>query len=361
MEKISNIKKERKVFNNRIFLASGFMIAMLFLLISRMYNLQITMHEHYTEEALGNQMQNLPVTPARGDILDRNGKILATNRLSYRLTITPEKVENLNDIFIELQLLELINDDDIEQFNKNIVRYKKFHSIPIKFSLSEQDVAIVLAGEQLPGIDIEPYFHRIYPYGKSSSHLIGYVSSMSQKDKDSYDKENYAGTAFVGKSGIEKYYENILHGQSGKKQIERNVAGRVVDSKIIEATIPGQDIYLNVDIDLQLEAESLLENKRGAMALINVKNGAVIALVSSPTFDPNWFVDGISVEQYRQLKEDQDIPLFDRSIKGLYPPGSTIKPMIALAGLELNKISITDSVFCPGYYKIGRASCRERV
>jgi len=352
MEKISNIKKETKVLKNRVILASGFMLAMLFLMISRMYNLQITQHEYLTEEALGNQMQILPVTPARGDILDRNGKILATNRLSYRLTITPEKVENLNDIFIELQLLELINDDDIEQFNKNIVRYKKFHSIPMKFSLSEEDVAIVLAGEQLPGVDIEPYFHRVYPYGKSSSHLIGYVSSMSQKDKDSYDKENYAGTAFVGKSGIEKYYENLLHGQSGNKQIERNVAGRVIDSQIIKPTIPGQDVYLNVDIDLQLEAESLLENKRGALALINANNGAIIALVSTPTFDPNWFVDGISVEQYRQLKEDQDIPLFDRSIKGLYPPGSTIKPMIALAGLELNKISITDSVFCPGYYKL---------
>ncbi len=352
MEKISNIKKETKVLKNRVILASGFMLAMLFLMISRMYNLQITQHEYLTEEALGNQMQILPVTPARGDILDRNGKILATNRLSYRLTITPEKVENLNDIFIELQLLELINDDDIEQFNKNIVRYKKFHSIPMKFSLTEEDVAIVLAGEQLPGVDIEPYFHRVYPYGKSSSHLIGYVSSMSQKDKDSYDKENYAGTAFVGKSGIEKYYENLLHGQSGNKQIERNVAGRVIDSQIIKPTIPGQDVYLNVDIDLQLEAESLLENKRGALALINANNGAIIALVSTPTFDPNWFVDGISVEQYRQLKEDQDIPLFDRSIKGLYPPGSTIKPMIALAGLELNKISITDSVFCPGYYKL---------
>ena len=352
MEKISNIKKERKVFKNRVILASGFMLAMLFLMISRMYNLQITQHEYLTEEALGNQMQILPVTPARGDILDRNGKILATNRLSYRLTITPEKVENLNDIFIELQLLELINDDDIEQFNKNIVRYKKFHSIPMKFSLSEEDVAIVLAGEQLPGVDIEPYFHRVYPYGKSSSHLIGYVSSMSQKDKDSYDKENYAGTAFVGKSGIEKYYENLLHGQSGNKQIERNVAGRVIDSQIIKPTIPGQDVYLNVDIDLQLEAESLLENKRGALALINVNNGATIALVSTPTFNPNWFVDGISVGQYRELKEDQDIPLFDRSIKGLYPPGSTIKPMIALAGLELDKISITDSVFCPGYYKL---------
>ncbi len=352
MEKISNIKKETKVLKNRVILASGFMLAMLFLMISRMYNLQITQHEYLTEEALGNQMQILPVTPARGDILDRNGKILATNRLSYRLTITPEKVENLNDIFIELQLLELINDDDIEQFNKNIVRYKKFHSIPMKFSLSEEDVAIVLAGEQLPGVDIEPYFHRVYPYGKSSSHLIGYVSSMSQKDKDSYDKENYAGTAFVGKSGIEKYYENLLHGQSGNKQIERNVAGRVIDSQIIKPTIPGQDVYLNVDIDLQLEAESLLENKRGALALINANNGAIIALVSTPTFDPNWFVDGISVAQYRQLKEDQDIPLFDRSIKGLYPPGSTIKPMIALAGLELNKISITDSVFCPGYYKL---------
>jgi penicillin-binding protein 2 len=297
-------------------------------------------------------MQILPVTPVRGDILDRNGKVLATNKLSYRLTITPEKVDNLNDIFIELQLLELINDDDIEQFNKNMVRYKKFHSIPIKFSLSEEDVAIILAGEQLLGVDIEPYFHRIYPYGKSSSHLIGYVSSMSQKDKDGYDKENYTGTAFVGKSGIEKYYENLLHGQSGKKQIERNVAGRVIDTQIIEAAIPGQDVYLNVDLDLQLEAELLLENKRGALALINVKNGAVIALVSTPTFNPNWFSDGISVKQYQQLTQNQDMPLFDRSIKGLYPPGSTIKPMIALAGLELNKISITDSVFCPGYYKL---------
>ncbi len=352
MEKISNIKKERKVLKNRVILASGFMLVMLFLVISRMYNLQITQHKHFTEEALGNQMQILPVTPVRGDILDRNGKFLATNKLSYRLTITPEKVDNLNDIFIELQLLELINDDDIEQFNKNMVRYKKFHSIPIKFSLSEEDVAIILAGEQLLGVDIEPYFHRIYPYGKSSSHLIGYVSSMSQKDKDGYDKENYTGTAFVGKSGIEKYYENLLHGQSGKKQIERNVAGRVIDTQIIEAAIPGQDVYLNVDLDLQLEAESLLENKRGALALINVKNGAVIALVSTPTFNPNWFSDGISVKQYQQLTQNQDMPLFDRSIKGLYPPGSTIKPMIALAGLELNKISITDSVFCPGYYKL---------
>ena len=352
MEKISNIKKERKVFKNRVILASGFMLIMLFLLISRMYNLQITQHEHFTEEALGNQMQILPVTPLRGNILDRNGKVLATNKVSYRLTITPEKVDNLNDIFIELQLLELINDDDIEQFNNNMVRYKKFHSIPIKFNLSEEDVAIILAGEQLPGVNIEPYFHRVYPYGKSSSHLIGYVSSMSQKDKDSYDKENYTGTAFVGKTGIEKYYENLLHGQSGKKQIERNVEGRVIDTKIIEAAIPGHDVYLNVDLDLQLEAESLLENKRAALALINVNNGAVIALVSTPTFNPNWFADGISVKQYQQLKQNQDIPLFDRSIKGLYPPGSTIKPMIALAGLELNKISITDSVFCPGYYKL---------
>ena len=352
MEKISNIKKEKRVFKNRVILASAFMLVMFFLMISRMYNLQITHHEHFTEEALGNQMQILPVTPARGDILDRNGKILATNKLSYRLTITPEKVENLNDIFIELQLLELINDDDIEQFNKNMLRYKEFQNIPIKFNLSEENVAIVLAGEQLPGVDIESYFHRVYPNGKSSSHLIGYVSSMSQRDKDSYDKVNYAGTNFVGKSGIEKYYENLLHGQSGTKQIERNVAGRVVDSKIIEASIPGQDVYINIDLDLQLAAESLLHNKRGALALINVKNGAVIALVSTPTFDPNWFVDGISVEQYQQLKENQDIPLFDRSIKGLYPPGSTIKPMIALAGLELNKISINDSVFCPGYYKL---------
>ena len=352
MEKIGNLKREQKVFKSRVLFSSVIMLLMTLILVFRLFNLQITKHAYYVEEALGNQMQNLPITPIRGDIFDRNGKILATNKFSYRLTITPEKVTNLNDTLIELEINEYINSKDIENFNKNLKRYKKFNNIPIKFNLSESLAAAFLVDNQMPGVEVEPYFHRVYPYGESSSHVIGYVSSMSKEDKSKYDKKNYEGTSFVGKIGIEKQYENLLHGKSGVKQIERNVAGRVVDSKIIIPSIPGQDLYLNIDIDLQLKAESLLGNTRGVIALIDVNDGSVLSLASTPSFNPNWFVNGISLKRYKELQDNQDLPLFDRSTKGLYPPGSTIKPMVALAGLEQKNITIKHSVFCPGFYKL---------
>ena len=356
MEKIGNIKREKVVFKSRVIFSAIIMLSITLVLIVRLFNLQITKHDYYVKEALGNQMQNLPITPIRGDILDRNGKILATNEFSYILTITPEKVTNLNETLIGLEISDLITYDDIKKFNKKLSRFKKFHNIPLKFNLSESSVASFLVENQLPGVEVEPYFHRVYPYGESSAHLIGYVSSMSKADKGIYDKKNYNGTNFVGKTGIEKQYEKLLHGQSGIKQIERNVAGRIVDTKIITPSIAGQDIYLNIDIDLQLKAESLLGDSRGVIALINVKDGSILSLVSTPSYNPNWFVNGISVERYNELSNNEDLPLFDRSIKGLYPPGSTIKPMVALAGLELNNITIKDSTFCPGYYKLNNYS-----
>ena len=356
MEKIGNIKREKVVFKSRVIFSAIIMLSITLILIVRLFNLQVTKHDYYLEEALGNQMQNLPITPIRGDILDRNGKILATNEFSYILTITPEKVTNLNETLIGLEIRDLITYDDIKKFNKKLSRFKKFHNIPLKFNLSESSVASFLVENQLPGVEVEPYFHRVYPYGESSAHLIGYVSSMSKADKSIYDKKNYNGTNFVGKTGIEKQYEKLLHGQSGIKQIERNVAGRIVDTKIITPSIAGQDIYLNIDIDLQLKAESLLGDSRGVIALINVKDGSILSLVSTPSYNPNWFVNGISVERYNELSNNEDLPLFDRSIKGLYPPGSTIKPMVALAGLELNNITIKDSTFCPGYYKLNNYS-----
>ena len=356
MDKIANTKREIRVFQSRVVIASLFVFALILVLLSRIYSLQIIIYDHYSQEALGNQLQQLPITPARGDILDRNGKILATNTLSFKLTITPEKVKSLESAIAELSRLELINDDDIEQFNKSKKRFRKFHNIPIKHNVSEQAAAMFLTQAQLPGVEIEPYFHRIYPNGASSSHLIGYVSSMNQNDKDSYDKTNYEGTTFVGKTGIEKQYENLLHGNSGKKQIERNVSGRVVDSKILIPAEAGDDLYLSIDLDLQLKAEELLSGKRGALALVDVNNGAIIAIVSAPTFDPNWFVGGISFKQYQELQGNPDLPLFDRSIKGLYPPGSTIKPMVALGGLEQKNTTISSTVFCPGYYKISNYS-----
>jgi penicillin-binding protein 2 len=352
MDKIGNLKRERKVFKSRVVFSVVIMLSMTLILTIRLFNLQITQHEYYVEEALGNQMQNLPITPVRGDILDRNGKVLATNEFSYRLTITPEKVSNLNDTLVELEINEYIDSKDIERFNKNLSRFKKFHNIPIKFNLSESSASSFLVNNQMPGVEVEPYFHRVYPYGKSSSHLIGYVASMNKEDKSRYDKKNYAGTSFVGKIGVEKQYENLLHGQSGMKQIERNVAGRVVDTKVINPSIPGEDVYLNIDIDLQLKAESLLGESRGVIALIDVNDGSVLTLVSTPSFDPNWFVNGISVKRYEELKGNPDLPLFDRSTKGLYPPGSTIKPMVALGGLEKNNITIKHTTFCPGFYKL---------
>ena len=356
MEKIGNIKREKTVFKSRVILSAVIMLLITLILILRLFNLQVTKHDYYLEEALGNQMQNLPITPIRGDILDRNGKVLATNEFSYILTITPEKVTNLNETLIELELSDLISYEDIKKFNKKLSRFKKFQNIPLKFNLSESSVASFLIKNNLPGVEVESYFHRVYPYGASSAHLIGYVSSMNQKEKSNYDKKNYTGTNFVGKTGIEKQYEKLLHGESGVKQIERNVAGRIVDTRIISPSIAGQDIYLNIDIDFQLKAESLLGDSRGVIALINVKDGSILSLVSTPSFNPNWFVNGITVERYNDLSSNEDLPLFDRSIKGLYPPGSTIKPMIALAGLELNNITIKHSTFCPGYYKLNNYS-----
>ena len=356
MEKIGNIKQERKIFKSRVIFSAIIMLAMTLILIIRLFNLQITQHDYYLEEALGNQMQNLPITPIRGDILDRNGKILATNEFSYRLTIIPEKVVNLNNVLIELEANEVITYDEIKKFKKNLGRYKKFHNVPIKFNLTEYEVASFLVSNQQPGIEVEPYFQRVYPYGKSSAHLIGYVSSMNKNEKEKFDKKNYSGTNFIGKTGIEKQYEELLHGQSGIKQIERNVAGRIIDTKVLIPSVSGQDIYLNIDIDLQIKAETLLDGSRGVIALIDVNDGSIISLVSSPAFNPNWFVNGISVERYSELSTNLDLPLFDRSIKGLYPPGSTIKPMVALAGLEMNNITIKDSTFCPGYYKLNNYS-----
>ncbi len=351
MEKISNTALENKIFSSRMTLAIIFVIALTSILILRLFNLQITHFDYYTEEALGNQMHTLPITPTRGKIFDRNGKILATNQLAYKLTITPEKTE-ISKTLLELKQVGLISDEDIKLFYKNKKRYKKFHSIPLKHNLNDTQVAEFLVSNRFAGIDIEPYFHRIYPYNNSSVHAIGYVSRMNKKDKNTYDKKNYLGTSFVGKTGIEKQYENLLHGISGVKQIERNVTGRIIDSQIIRDPKPGQDLYLSLDLDMQQKAESLLKGKRGAIVVVDTRNGEVLTLVSTPTYNPNWFVNGISHKNYNQLQTSKDIPQLNRTIQGLYPPGSTVKPMVALAGLEEGVITKKRKVFCPGHYKL---------
>lgn len=356
MDKISNPKKEERTFKNRIFIAIIMIVILSLLLLFRIYDLQIIKYDYYKEEALGNKLTNIPITPARGKIFDRNGKLMATNKISYRITIIPEKVKDILSSMNKLKDLGLIDDEDIEKFHKESKKFKKFQSIIIKNNLSEEDIAIFFTKSKLQGIEIEPYFHRIYPNGVSSSHLIGYIGVINKEEINKYDKENYKGTKLVGKNGIEKQYEYILHGTSGEMQVERNVLGRVIDSKIITPAKSGQNLYLSVDMDLQLLAEKSLENKRGAIVIIDVRDGSIISLVSNPTFDPNLFVNGISFDDYQKLIQNKNLPLFDRSTKGLYPPGSTIKPMIALGGLEKEKITISKQIFCPGYYQISANS-----
>jgi penicillin-binding protein 2 len=220
MNKISNIKLENRIFSNRMVSALIFILLLTLVLISRLFNLQISHYDYYTEESLGNQMRTLPITSTRGKIFDRYGKIIATNQLAYKLTLTPEKTKDIPATLLALKKFGLINDKNIATFETIKKRYKKFHNIPLKHKLSEKQVAKFLVSNQFIGIDIEPYFHRVYPNNDSSVHVTGYVSRMNKKDKAFYNKKNYAGTSFVGKTGIEKQYETLLHGKNGKKQIQ---------------------------------------------------------------------------------------------------------------------------------------------
>jgi penicillin-binding protein 2 len=250
----------------------------------------------------------VPILP-----FDRNGKMIAGNQLAYKLTLTPEKTKNVSETLLLLKKYNFIDDKDIGIFNKNKKQYKKFHSIPLKYKLSEKQVAKFLVNNQFIGVDIESYFQRIYPYNDSSVHVTGYVSRMNKKDKAFYNKKDYLGTSFVGKVGIEKQYESLLHGKNGRKQIERNVTGRVINTKIIQKAQKGSDLYLSIDLDLQKKAESLLKGKRGAIVAINVQNGEVLAMVSMPIYNPNWFVNGISHKNYKKLQTSKDIPQLNRA------------------------------------------------
>lgn len=352
MDKIGNAASENKVFLNRIMVAFVFISILILILILRIYNLQISNYNYYIEESLGNQIRILPITPTRGKIFDRYGKIIATNNLSYKLTLTPEEISDVPKTLALLKKYSFIDDKDIATFNKNKNSYKKFHSIPLKHKLNETQVAKFLVSNKFIGIDIESYFHRIYPNDYSSVHVVGYVARISKKDKTIYDRRNYQGTSFVGRTGIEKQYESLLHGKSGKQKIERNVTGRIIDKKIIKAPKNGKDLYLSIDLEMQKKAEELLKNKRGSIVAIDTTNGEILTMVSTPLYNPNWFVDGISHKNYKKLQTSKNIPQFNRAIQGLYPPGSTIKPMIALAALEQGIIDIHTKTYCPGFFKL---------
>ncbi|MCU7965611.1 MAG: penicillin-binding protein 2, partial [gamma proteobacterium symbiont of Bathyaustriella thionipta] len=277
----------------------------------------------------------------------------AENLPSYTLQIIPEQAGDIDALLTQLALLVNLREIDIKKFQKEVRRKRRFEGIPLRFRLTDEEVAIVSVNlHRLPGVEIKAQLSRFYPYGKETAHVVGYVGRINERELKQLPVTNYSGTNHTGKLGVEKSYEALLHGQVGYQKVETNVRGRVL--RVLERNnpVPGNDLYLNLDINLQKVAIEAFDNKRGALVAINPENGQLLAMVSMPDYDANLFVNGIDSKTYKELNTSWERPLFNRTILGNYPPGSTTKPFFALAGLELNVIQLDHEIFCPGYYQL---------
>ena len=365
LREVKNPQHEQYYFRLRLGFMAFFVMSLFILLALRFIYLQITQYTHYQTMAENNRISMVPIVPNRGLILDKNGVVLAHNFFVYTLEITPSKVANLKTTIAELgQLLE-ISKADIRRFVKLKSESRNFESIPIRTKLNEIEAAHFAVNHyRFPGVAIKSRLYRHYPLGKFGAHMIGYIGRINNKDlvalEKSGDLSNYKGSYHIGKSGVEQFYETQLHGQSGFEQVETDADGHAVRVIARSAPTPGTNLVLSVDSKLQEIAETAFGNRRGALVAINPKTGAVLSYVSQPGFDPNLFVDGIDVDNWNWLNESLDKPLVNRPIRGIYPPGSTFKPFVAMAGLEnanrLPPYRISD----PGYYSLANSRHRYR-
>ncbi|MGR8979772.1 MAG: penicillin-binding protein 2 [Gammaproteobacteria bacterium] len=358
---IKDNKEEERLFLGRIF-AAIFLIAVLSCgLIVRLIYLQIVGNKHYTTLAKENSVKLVPLVPPRGTIYDRKGRILANNTPSYSLELIPEQIEDMEDTLQRLQKLLGIPEDKIEQFQKQLRRQKRFASTPLLTHMSDEELAkFAVVRPYFPGVDIQTQLVRHYPYSDLTSHVIGYVGRINESELKEIPASEYRGSTHIGKLGIERAYETYLHGNTGYAEIETNVQGRLLKTLNEVDPIPGANLNLTLDIDLQKTANDALDFYNGAVVAIEIKTGGVLVFASRPGFDPNPFVVGISSEAYHALQQSNNQPLFNRALRGLYPPGSTMKPFIALAGLNYNAITPHQGVFCPGFYQLPGVSHKYR-
>jgi len=342
-----------RAIDRRIWIAAGLMLLALVALLLRFAQLQLLQHDTFAARAESNRIKLRAIAPNRGLILDRAGRVLAENRPAYRLVLVPERVADPDAALREIDLLVGLSEAEREQFELRRRRSRPFQPVSVKTDLSEAEVArLALERHRLDGFEIEPYLTRHYPYGAPFAHVVGYIARMDENDLARLDATNYRATTHTGKIGIERYYEARLHGQSGVERIETNAQGRTV--RVLERTapVPGEDLRVSLDLDLQLAAAEALGETPGAVVLIEIETGAVRVLLSQPGFDPNLFVNGISAKSYRALLESPLRPLFNRVLAGGYEPGSTVKPMIALAGLQAGMITPETRVFSSGAYRL---------
>ncbi|MCX7085580.1 MAG: penicillin-binding protein 2 [Methylococcales bacterium] len=353
MYAIKDHSLEKHLFINRI-VAAFIVISLLTTgLIARLIYLQIVGHEHYSSLAKDNSIKIVPLVPTRGMIYDRHGKVLAENTTSYSLEIIPEQVTNMDDTLQRLQTLLDVSNEEIEQYQKARKRQKRFVSSPLLISMNDDQLAkFAVARPYFPGVDIHRQLVRHYPYGDLAAHVVGYVGRINEAEMKDLPIAEYRGSTHIGKLGIESSYESDLHGKTGYAEIETNVQARLLNTLNEVNPQPGSNLYLSLDIDLQKTAYDALGSFNGAVVAIDIKTGGVLVFVSRPGFDPNPFVVGISNDDYEALQSNENQPLYNRALRGLYPPGSTVKPFVALAGLEYDAITADQKLFCPGYYQL---------
>jgi len=342
---------QASLFKFRAIVAALICLLMLSGLLFRLAWLQIVDYKHFADLSENNRIRLMELPPTRGLIYDRNGVILAENKPTFHLEITPEQVDDMESTLEGLSKIVTISDSEMERFREQLRVRRSFQQISLRTRLNEEEVARLAANRhRFPGMDINARLSRYYPHGELTSHALGYVGRINQKDLSVIDEGNYRGTTHIGKTGLEKYYEAELHGKVGRQKVEVNAQGRVL--RVIEKVAPeaGNDLTLSLDIELQQIAEQGLGEFAGSVIAIEPHTGAVVVFVSKPGFDPNMFVHGISHKDYDALQHGVYKPLFNRALFGQYPPGSTLKPFIGLAGIEQRRFGIKESIFCRGHY-----------
>jgi penicillin-binding protein 2 len=351
---------EQRLFGRRIIAASLAITFCAVALITRLAYLQILRHDYFTELSQGNRIRIDPLPPPRGLIYDRNGVALALNRPAYQLEVIREQTPDVEDTLRRLVALDLLPLDDLERTRRAIDARRTFDAVPIRLQLSEEELArFAVNRPYFPGVEVRPRLTRYYPDVGSAVHALGYVGAISEKDQASIDVANYAGTTLIGKLGVERAFENELHGETGYQQMLVNAQGRLVERVGVSAPdlvrrepIAGNDLYLAIDERVQETAEEALAGHRAAVVAIDPRNGDVVAYVSTPMFDPNGFARGLTIPEYAALQDNVDRPLYDRAMRGVYPPGSTIKPLVALAALENDVIASDATRVCHGAFQL---------
>lgn len=353
LPRLKNNQQEQTIYRHRIYIAMAIVLFFMGVLIAWYSYLQISQYEKFSTASDKNRIRLQPLPPARGYIYDRNGILLADNYPVFTATLSPADIKDLDDTLQRLTPILTLSEDDIQQFRHRIKTAKKTERVTLKLNLTELDIARFSELKyDFPGVKIETQMTRYYPHGELFAHVVGYVGRINDKELKQIDNNLYAGTTLIGKSGVEKYYEDLLHGTPGYESVEADAHNNVLRHLGHEEPVRGNDLYLSIDYGLQKVATDQMKGKRGAVVAMDPNTGEILALVSTPSFNPNLFVTGISRTDYAAYRDNLDQPLFNRAVQGVYPPGSVIKPMEALAGIHYNILDWNTSISDPGYFHL---------